>query len=144
MVSSDTDQPASIPTLSFKDAKYTSDYLSFESYEIQDRNGKPLQTVPDDVQKIEQSTGTTGIPFIWFAGKAYQSGTLIDGTVLGNQPQDKIAAQLSDPNSDIAKAVLGGANLTSARLCQLTDNKPANVCTSSGVTKAAAALQSGS
>ncbi|GAA1884887.1 DUF929 family protein [Lapillicoccus jejuensis] len=143
-VSSDTDQPASIPTLSLKDAKFTSDYLSFESYEAQDRNGKPLQAVPDDVQKIEQSTGTTGIPFVWFAGKAYQSGALYDGTVLQGLSQEKIAAQVKDPSTAISKGVLGGANLTTARLCQLTGNKPADVCTSSGVTKAAAALQSGS
>ena len=143
MVSTDNDQPASIPTLSLKDAKFTSDYLNFESYEAQDRDGKPLQTVPADVQKIEQSTGTTGIPFIWFAGTAYQSGALYDGTVLQNLSQEKIASQLATPTSDVAKGVLGGANLTTARLCQLTGNKPADVCTSSGVTKAAAALQSG-
>lgn len=139
-VSSPTDTPANIPTLSLKNAKYTSDVLSFESYEVQDRNGQPLQTEPDDVKAIQKASGQNGIPFVSYAGKGYQAGTAIDGAVFGDQPQDAIGEAMRTPSSDIAKAVLGGANLTTAKLCQLTGNKPADVCTSPGVTAAAAAL----
>lgn len=140
-VSSPTDNPASIPTLSLKDAKYTSEYLSFESYEVSDRAGKPLQTEPPDVQALQKANGGSSIPWVYYAGKAYQSGSTVDGTVFGDQAQDPIGAKLSDASSPITKAVIGGANLATARLCQVTGNKPANVCSSAGVTAAAAAMQ---
>lgn len=140
-VSSATDNPASIPTLSLKDAKFTSQYLSFESYEVQDRDGKALQKEPDDVVALQSANGGTAIPWIYYAGKAYQSGSTVDGTVFGDQAQDPIGAALSDSSSALTKTVIGGANLTTARICQTTANKPANVCTSAGVTAAAAAMQ---
>ncbi len=140
-VSSASDTPASIPTLSLKDAKFTSQYLSFESYEVQDRDGKALQKEPDDVTALQSANGGTAIPWIYYAGKAYQSGSTVDGTVFGTQAQDPIGAALTDPSSALSKAVIGGANLTTARICQTTGNKPADVCTSAGVTAAAAAMQ---
>ncbi len=143
-LSSASDTPASVPTVSFKDAKFTSDYLSFESYEVSDRDQKPLQTLPDDVAALQKADDPQGsIPYIFFAGKAFQSGSIYDGSVLGDNPQDTIAAQVTDPTTAIAKGVLGGANLTTARLCTLTDNKPADVCTSAGVKAAAAAAGTG-
>ena len=75
---------------------------------------------------------------VYYAGKAYQSGSTVDGTVFGTEAQDPIGAALTDPSSALTKAVIGGANLTTARICQTTGNKPANVCTSAGVTAAAA------
>ncbi|MEO7061983.1 MAG: DUF929 family protein [Lapillicoccus sp.] len=140
-LSSANDQPASIPTLSLKNAKFTSDYLSFESYEVQDRNQKAQQTEPSDVAALQSANGGSAIPWIYYAGKAYQSGSTVAGTVFGDQPQDAIGAVLKDPTSPITKAVIGGANLSTARICQVTGNKPANVCTSSAVTAAAAAMQ---
>lgn len=140
-VSSASDNPASIPTLSLKDAKFTSQYLSFESYEVQDRDGKALQKEPDDVAALQSANGGTAIPWIYYAGKAYQSGSTVDGSVFGDQAQDPIGATLSDASSAITKSVIGGANLTTARICEITGNKPAEVCSSAGVTAAAAAMQ---
>ncbi|MDQ2756579.1 MAG: DUF929 domain-containing protein [Actinomycetota bacterium] len=143
-LSSANDNPANVPTLSFKDVKYTSDYLSFESYEVSDRDQKPLQTLPDDVTALQKADDPQGnIPYLSFAGKAFQSGSVYDGSVLGNNPQDTIGAQVSDPTTAIGKGVLGGANVTTARLCTLTGNKPADVCTSAGVKAAAAAAGTG-
>jgi hypothetical protein len=60
--------------------------------------------------------------------------------VLQGKTQAQIAAALSDPNSAIAKAVDGTANLITAAVCQLTNGQPGAVCQSSGVTTATAAL----
>lgn len=140
-VSSATDQPASVPTLSLKSAKYTSSYLSFDGYEVKDREGAPLQTVPDDVKALQARFNPTGsIPWIDFGGKAVQSGSTVDGSLLTGKGQDQIAAALADPSSDIAKSVDGGANLISAQLCRLTANQPTDVCASPGVLAAAAKL----
>jgi hypothetical protein len=47
---------------------------------------------------------------------------------------------LSDPNSKIAKAVDGAANIITAAICATTGNKPATVCSAPGVTAAGALL----
>ncbi|MEO3936625.1 DUF929 family protein [Dermatophilaceae bacterium Soc4.6] len=139
-VSSANDTPANVPTLSFKDAKYTSDYLTFESYEVSDRDQKPLQKLPDDVAALQKADDPQGsIPYIFYAGKAFQSGSAYDGSVLADSPQDTIGTQVGDPTTAISKGVLGAANLSSAKLCALTGDKPAAVCTSAGVKAAAAA-----
>jgi hypothetical protein len=60
--------------------------------------------------------------------------------VLLGKTQTKIAAALADPNSAIAKAVDGTANLITAAICQITNGQPGAVCQSPGVTAATAAL----
>ena len=41
----------------------------------------------------------------------------------------QIAADLHDPTSAVAKAVLGTANFVTAAICSLTGNQPASACT---------------
>ncbi len=139
-VSSPKDQPASVPTLSLKNAKYTSAHLTFDGYELQDRDGAPLQTEPDDVKALQARYGGTSIPWIYFGGAAVQSGSSVDSSLLLGKGQDQIAASLADPTSPVAQNVDGAANLISAQLCRLTNNQPAQVCSSPGVTTAAARL----
>ena len=50
---------------------------------------------------------------------------------------NQIAADLHDPNSAVAMAVLGSANGLTAAICSATGGKPANVCSSSAVTATA-------
>ena len=45
----------------------------------------------------------------------------------------QIAADLSDPTSPVANAVLGAANEITAAICTTTGEKPGPVCTSPGV-----------
>ena len=40
-----------------------------------------------------------------------------------------IAADLSNPNSAVAKAVDGTANYITAAICKMTGNQPASACT---------------
>ena len=42
----------------------------------------------------------------------------------------QIAADLSNPNSAVAKSVLGTANYITAAICKMTGNQPASACTS--------------
>ena len=41
---------------------------------------------------------------------------------------------MKDPNSDVAKAILGTANAFTNELCKLTNGQPANVCSTSAAT----------
>jgi hypothetical protein len=56
------------------------------------------------------------------------SGSSYRPQVQHGKAQTQIAAALSDPNTAIAKAVDGTANLITAALCELTNGEPGAVC----------------
>lgn len=141
------------PTLSFHGAKLTSDVLSFTGYETQGNKlvagqYEPLdvlssadQQIFDTYNKPPYIAGSTGgIPFIDIAGKYVSSGASFSPELLAGKTRAQIAKAIGDPSSDIGKAVLGNANVLTAAICTVTDNKPANVCTSSGVKAGGVAL----
>lgn len=144
-------------TLSFAQksgTKLTSDVIDFQSYETATntiRNGTygKLDTLPGDIEKTFRTydaepyvdKGSAGaIPFISFGGKAIHVGGVFDTSVLAGKTHAQIVAELKNPSSDVAKAVLGGANLVTAATCEATGGKPTAVCTAPGVKAAAAKL----
>lgn len=128
-------------TLSFHGATYESNYLTFAGYETTDRDRKTLDTLPVDDQQVYDTLNPDGtIPFQDLGGKFTQSGASFDPTVLADKTHAQIAAAINDPGSDIGKAVLAASNRYTARLCELTDGQPGDVCSSSGVKAAASAL----
>jgi hypothetical protein len=128
------------PTWTFLHAKYTSPYLTFtpveEATNIPDAsNGEytPLQT-PTAAQQalVTKYAGAQGsIPFIDFGNKYMIEGASYDAGVLGQGKLSwaTIAADLHNPNSPVAKAVLGVANYITAAICGITGNQPASACT---------------
>jgi hypothetical protein len=139
-ISTANDNPANIPTMSYVHAKYTSKYLTFTAYETADRDGKALQT-PDakssSLMKKYDSQST--IPFIDYGGRAGYVGANFQGaSYMSNVSGNAVAAKLKDPNSTESQGILGTANTITSQLCQLTQQKPASVCGSIGVVKAAA------
>jgi thiol-disulfide isomerase/thioredoxin len=143
----------STATLTFHGASYSSSLLSFTAREIQsnqvvDGNYAPLDKLDAAQEALVKKynappyvKGSGGaIPFVDIGGKYLISGASYDPQVLQKKTHAQIAAALADPDSSIAKSVDGTANYITAALCTLTGNKPATVCSSTGVTKAAAAL----
>ena len=65
--------------------------------------------------------------------QAMVSGSSYSPQLFAGKTQQQVADALSDPNSDIAKAVGGAANAFTAQLCKLTNNQPADVCSSAAV-----------
>ncbi|GAA1691899.1 hypothetical protein GCM10009745_41600 [Kribbella yunnanensis] len=140
------------PTLSYHGAKYTSQYLSFTGLETTTNekvNGqyKPLDTPSAEDQKIFETYNAPpyvksggSIPFVDLGGKFVGSGATYSPEILAGKTQAEIAEALKDPSNPIAKAVDGSANVYTAALCQLTNNQPANVCTTDPVKAAAAKL----
>ena len=51
-----------------------------------------------------------------------------DAKVLADKTHDQIADAMKDSGSDIAQGALGTANVMTATICAVTDNKPADVC----------------
>ena len=142
-------------TLSFHGAKFTSDYLTFAGFETQtnkqvDGQYAPLDTLPDADQKIFDTynkppyvDSAGGIPFADIGGKYVTSGASFSPELLKGKSRAEIAAALSDPSSDIAKAVVANANVLTAAICEATGNKPAASAPSAGVKAGAAALAKG-
>jgi hypothetical protein len=129
------------PTVSFHGASYTSQYLTFTGVETQDNAQQPLDTLSAaDKALFSQLNSSGSIPWIDIGGKFQVNGASVDPTQYSGSQAD-VAKQIADPSSSLGKTVLGSSNAISASLCQLTNNQPADVCTSSGVTAAAATLK---
>lgn len=144
-----------IPTMDFLKSRYTSQYLSFTSYETQGQTaGQPLQkpTPADqalftkyDTPTYFPSMGAQGggsIPFIMYDGTYATSGsTYNQAQAMQGMTTAAVAATLKNPTSPIGGSILSAANVISAQVCAMTANKPANVCSSSGVVAASAKLK---
>ena len=79
-------------------------------------------------------------PFVTAATSAFVDGAAAHPSVLAGKTWAQVAAALNDPSSPIAKSVDGTANLITAAICKITNGRPANVCTSAGVTAANGAI----
>jgi hypothetical protein len=139
--SSPTDNPASIPTLTFYKSGYTSKYIVFTAVEEQKIDRSPLQA-PTSAQNAIASKydaapyvkGTAGaIPFMDFGGKWIISGASYNYQALQGQTWSQVAAALHDPSSTIAQGADGTANYFTAAICSLTKNQPATVCNSPAI-----------
>ena len=144
-----------VPTFSFYGSTYKSKYLAFTPIEYEDRNQKPLQGVPSDinalVEKYDFPPYTTtnaegGIPFLDIGNKYIADGDTADlGGLVGNgvltnggPGRQAIADAIADPTSTIGKAIyarffISDANFISAAICRANGGKPTSVCTTSGV-----------
>jgi hypothetical protein len=126
------------PTWTFYKSTYSSQYVTFTPVETQTNvpdssNGSyySLQT-PTSAQSaiVTKYDGSQGsIPFIDFGNKYMISGASYSPQILSGLTWSQIAADLSNQNSPVAKAVDGTANYITAAICKMTGNQPANVCT---------------
>jgi hypothetical protein len=148
MESSSSDAFANTPTFSFRDASYASNYVSFVSVEIQDRNHGTLQTPTPQEQSFMTSYDSGGsIPFVDIGNQTGNQYVTLNGgaqfqpsVFSGNWTQ--IASQLNDPTTAVAKAVDGAANYLISAICKVDGGTPSSVCNQSfaGLTQAAYTL----
>jgi hypothetical protein len=143
--SSTTDSPANISTFTFHGSSYTSKYLTFTPVEMQTNvldpstGNYPILEKPTAAQQAlltkydappyVASADAGAIPFIYFGGKYLSVGASYDATVLSGLKWDQIAADLSNPDSPVTKAIAGTANHITAAICKMTGNQPASACT---------------
>ena len=135
------------PTFTFHGSTYTSKYLTFTPVEsetnIPDKasGGYTALETPTkaqtalltkyDVPPYVPSGSEDAIPFIYFGGKYIVAGASYSPQVLAGLSWSKIASEVkNNPNSDVAKAVVGTANYITAAICKITGNQPASACTS--------------
>jgi hypothetical protein len=132
-------------TLSFHGASYTSDVIAFDGVEVQSNKSLGVgrgfamldKLTPEqeklfatyDVPPYVQQGQEGAFPFLLIGNKYVSIGANYSPEVLKGKNQDEIAAAMSDPSSPIAKGIVGTANYITAGVCELTGNKPADVCT---------------
>ena len=126
-------------TFTFANATFTSTYLTFTPVELYTNTPDPstggyttLQTPTAQQQalisKYDAAYGGA-IPFIDFGNKYLIVGASYDPGVLQGLTWSQIAGNLHNPDSPVAKGVLGTANYITAAICGLTGNQPAAACT---------------
>lgn len=125
------------PTFTFHGVTYMSDYLSFTPRELYTnvRKGSgytPLDTAPADEMALLRQYGG-GFPLLDIGGRYVQVGTSFNPDLLHGLEWAQIAAALKDPQSDLARAIDGSANVLTARLCQVTSGQPTYVCNAPAV-----------
>jgi hypothetical protein len=133
-------------SFSFHGASYASGYLAFQGVELStnERVGNgygKLDTLTDQQEKIMDTLNAPpyvdsggGIPFMDLGNRYILPGGAYNAELLQHRTAEQIADALSDPNSPIAKGILGTANMITACLCQLTGGQPGTVCSSPAVT----------
>ncbi|HVX45520.1 MAG TPA: DUF929 family protein [Mycobacteriales bacterium] len=129
------------PTFTYLDAKYTSDYIAFQSRELSDRSGNKLQDPTSEQEGIFKKYNPAGnIPFVYYAGKYFSVGASLDQGSMDGKDIGDVTKALKDPNDDISQAIDGTANVMTAGICQATGGKPGSVCNAPGVKAAAKKL----
>lgn len=134
-------------SFSFHGSSYRSEYLAFQGLELStnelnaardgyvplDKPTEAQQRVIDTLNAPPYTSRKGSIPFMDMANKYTLVGGAYKAEILQNKTHQEIAAALSDPNSAIAKGILGTANMFTAYLCQLTGGQPGEVCGSPAV-----------
>lgn len=143
-ISEITSSEDNLPTFTFVGSHYTSQYVDFVPVEMYDNQQppQPLQTPTSAQQKLIQTydyppylSSQGGIPFIDIANKFISSGSYYSPTDLSGLTWNDIAGDVQNPNTKIAKDILGTANYLTAAICVATNNQPASVCTTTPVTQ---------
>ena len=144
MLSSSSDIYPNTPTFTFRNAVYTSNYITFVAVEEFGRGGQTdlVQPLTSDQQSLVSQFGicptspqqAPGIPFVDIANKyAVNCGAQYVLDVTG-QNWTQVSSQLDTPVSTVGALVDGGANTLIAAICSVDGGQPASVCTQSYAT----------
>jgi Domain of unknown function (DUF929) len=148
--SSPTDTDPNTPTLSFYKVTYSSKYLVFSTTEAQTVTKatlEPLTTLDkqlmakyDTPPYVPSTQYNNSFPFVDFGNKYVIDGASYDPALLAGLTWQQIGAALANPASTVAKGIDGAANHITAVICKLTNNQPASVCRSAGVSAASGSI----
>ena len=141
MYSSSSDTDPNTPTVTFLHATYTSPYLRFNGYEVEDRNHNPLMTpAPQVTTELSRYNSGGTFPFMDVANNIFIVGSVFDPGVLAGLNQATVAGSLNQASSPVTQAIVAEANYLSAGICVADNYAPSSVCMSPGVKVAIKAL----
>lgn len=151
--SSSTDVYPNTQTFSFYGSSYSSPYISFVGVELQTNipsNGsyttlqKPTAQQNNLITTWDKPPYTPsqgGIPFVDFGNKYVMGGASYDPAILQGLSLQTIAGSLSNTSTTPSKAILAAANVLTATICKIDNNKPASVCSLSYIQKIEKAIK---
>jgi thiol-disulfide isomerase/thioredoxin len=149
--SSSSDVYPNTPTLTFAHAKYTSKYVDFspvEMYGLKD-NGVAFQKPTSaesalmtkyDAAPYVPSADASSFPFVDIGNQYLVIGAQYLPSNLAGLTWSKVASDVQDPASAVAKGIDGTANSLTAAICKITKNAPASVCNSAAAKAGAGTL----
>jgi uncharacterized protein DUF929 len=127
------------PTWTFAKASLASRYLTFTTVETETNipdpatgGYTPLQAPTAAQQALldkYDAANQGAIPFIDLGNKYLSVGASYNPAVLSGLTWSQIAADMHNPDTPVAKSVLGTANYLTAAMCGLTGDQPATACT---------------
>ena len=128
------------PTFTFYGSTYSSPYLVFQSFELYDRVGNPLQTLPSNYSQPFSQYGGDAFPFLDFGGKAYVEGAILPAipsgysdsltyleALFGSENWTQVFQGISSNNA-LGSIMKADTNVITAAICNMTGNSPASVC----------------
>lgn len=122
------------PTFVFAASRYTSNYLVFQPYEVYDRAGNQLDTVPANYPSADWQYGNSKIPFLDFAGEYVISGpNLSNPGLLGTKNWTQIISSIQTGDT-LGSQIKQAANVLTAVICKITGEKPTSVCSQGSMT----------
>jgi len=113
-------------TFTFASSSYQSDYVVFQSFEVYDRAGNPLETLPTNYTAAFQEFGS-GIPFLNFADKYVIPGSMLNPAILGTRNWTQIISSIQAGDA-LGSQIRQTSNVITAVICKTTGNVPASVC----------------
>ena len=120
-----------VTTLTFRNATYTSQYISFVAIENEDRAHNILQIPNATDQTLWNALDANSYPFMDIGGQYIVKSEMYPYTDLNGLNWTQIGSQLNKPSSSVAKAVDGAANELISAICKIDGGAPSSVCSQS-------------
>jgi Domain of unknown function (DUF929) len=145
--SSSTDFAPNTPTFSFYDVAYHSDYLSFRPFEVQsdvlgpDGYAQLMRVPPALLAQQRRLDPTMTYPFVDIANQVVAREVGLSPITFVGVSRDQIAGALANSTNPVTQSVVASANYLTAAICGADAQRPGDVCDSSGVRAADAALR---
>jgi thiol-disulfide isomerase/thioredoxin len=122
-----------IPTVSFVQSKYESEYVEFVGRETADRNFEPLQELGEkDYEILDTFNPDQIIPFLLIDGQFMQVGTGYSPQILEGMDHAKVRAELANPASPVGRAIRVEIDNITALVCKSIGGK-ASACSSDSI-----------
>jgi hypothetical protein len=122
-----------LPTFTFVNSHYTSNYLVFQPYEDEDRAQASLSPPPSNYSTIWTAENHNSFPFIDFGNKYVAASSLIGNPqIIQNKNWTQVFADVSTGTTD-GLLIKESANLITGVLCKLTGGSPGAVCGASPI-----------
>jgi hypothetical protein len=116
------------PSFSFANYSYSSQYISLQAYEFEDRNGKPLMSVPANYTAIWEGTPSFGtVPFLDIGNVYVLRGAQFSPSLLAGMSQQQVIQSIVSDYA-LSKTIMAAADGIASALCNVTQGSPGGVC----------------